>query len=109
MLATVPELVVQPGRFLMIEPTLGRVDAQEEVATIHGVNVPLAAYFYEIGAEVQHPGEDLSPVIWRDFFSHWRSVHLNRSQRAVKPKPRVYDAYWRPDDPIPAFFHVLGA
>jgi predicted ATP-grasp superfamily ATP-dependent carboligase len=99
---------VRTGRFLMIEPTVGRVDAQEEVATIHGVNIPLAAYLYEIGAEVPLAEQDLSPVIWRDFFSHWRSVYKNRSQQAIKPNTRVYDAYWRLDDPMPAFFHVLG-
>ena len=39
------------GEFLMIEPTVGRVDWQEEVATLNGVNIPLAAYLHEIGAE----------------------------------------------------------
>jgi D-aspartate ligase len=98
---------IHTGQFLMLEPTVGRVDAQEEVATIHGVNIPLAAYFYEIGAAVPLPEDDFSPVIWRDFFSHWRSVHRNWSQQAAKPNTRIYDAYWRLDDPMPAFFHVL--
>ena len=33
------------GEFLMIEPTVGRIDAQEEVATLHDANIPLAATF----------------------------------------------------------------
>ncbi len=37
------------GQFLMIEPTVGRIDGQEEVATLHGANIPLAAYLYETG------------------------------------------------------------
>jgi len=96
------------GQFMMIEPTVGRADGQEEVATIHGVNIPLAAYYYEIGTEVPLAKHDFSPVIWRDFFSHWRSVHRNRSQQDAKPNRRAYDAYWRLDDPMPVFFHVLG-
>jgi D-aspartate ligase len=96
------------GQFLMIEPTVGRVDAQEEVATIHGVNIPLAAYFYEIGAELPLAEYDLSPVIWRDFFSHWRSIYSSRSWPPANHNTKVYDAYWRVDDPMPAFFHVLG-
>ena len=38
------------GRFLMIEPTVGRTDFQAEVATLNGINIPLAAYTYEIGS-----------------------------------------------------------
>ena len=37
------------GEFLMIEPTVGRLDWQEEVATLNGVNIPLAAYRHETG------------------------------------------------------------
>jgi hypothetical protein len=40
------------GEFLMIEPTAGRIDAQEEVATLHGANIPVAAYSYEAGLTV---------------------------------------------------------
>ena len=32
------------GTFYMIEPTVGRTDYQEEIATLNGVNIPLAAY-----------------------------------------------------------------
>jgi len=37
------------GKFFMIEPTVGRTDWQEEVASLNGVNIPLAAYRYELG------------------------------------------------------------
>jgi hypothetical protein len=40
------------GQFLMIEPTVGRVDGQEEVATLHGLNIPLAAYLHALEARV---------------------------------------------------------
>jgi predicted ATP-grasp superfamily ATP-dependent carboligase len=94
------------GQFLMIEPTVGRVDGQEEVATLHGANIPLAAYLHEIGSPGFRVGEDPAPVIWRDFFLHWMSVRGDSSLPA-KPNTRVYDAYWRRDDPLPLLFHFL--
>jgi predicted ATP-grasp superfamily ATP-dependent carboligase len=94
------------GKFLMIEPTVGRTDGQEEVATLHGANIPLAAYLHEIGSPGPRAAEDPAPVVWQDFFSHRRSVRGNRS-RSAKPDTRVYDAYWRRDDPIPSLFHFL--
>ncbi|MGH9809929.1 MAG: FAD-dependent oxidoreductase, partial [Terriglobia bacterium] len=39
------------GRFYMIEPTVARTDFQEEVATVNGVNIPLASYLHETGGE----------------------------------------------------------
>lgn len=96
------------GRFLMIEPTVGRVDAQEEVATINGVNIPLAVYLYEIGAKVPLAEHECRAGVWRDSLSHWRSTHRRRSQQAVTPNTKIYDAYWRRDDPLPALFHLLG-
>jgi D-aspartate ligase len=95
-------------QFLMIEPTVGRIDGQEEVATLHGANIPLAAYLYEIGLPVPRIEEDPPSVIWRDPFLHWRSLRGNHARPTVKSNVRVYDAYWRIDDPVPALFHYLG-
>ena len=36
-------------RFVMVEPTVGRTDWQEEIATLSGVNIPLSAYRHEVG------------------------------------------------------------
>lgn len=95
------------GKFFMIEPTAGRVDWQEEVATLHGVNIPLAAYRYETGAEPPREPSTIVPVIWRDSARHWRAMR-RAPARADAPKAKVYDAYWHFDDPVPAFFHVLS-
>jgi D-aspartate ligase len=95
------------GRFLMIEPTIGRVDGQEEVATLHGTNIPLAAYLYETGARVPAADENVPSVIWRDPFLHWRSIRCSGRQRGSVHGQRVYDAYWRREDPVPAFFHLV--
>jgi D-aspartate ligase len=94
------------GQFLMIEPTAGRIDAQEEVATLHGANIPLAAYLHETGSPGLSAEAGPPSVIWRDFFSHCLSVRGDRS-RPLTPDTRVYDAYWRRDDPIPSLFHFL--
>jgi D-aspartate ligase len=94
------------GQFLMIEPTVGRIDGQEEVATLHGINIPAAAYLHEVGSPVCRMEEDLAPLIWQDSISHWRSLRCHR--RVLEPKPgmRIYEAYWRRDDPMPAFSHL---
>jgi predicted ATP-grasp superfamily ATP-dependent carboligase len=95
------------GQFLIVEPTAGRINGQEEVATLHGANIPLAAYFYESGLPVPHVEANPPPVIWRDPFRHWRSVRRNPSRPTAPPNIRVYDAYWRLDDPVPMLFHLL--
>ena len=46
---------VRTGRFVMIEPTVGRSDFQEEVATLNGVNIPNAAYCSAVGQPVPPP------------------------------------------------------
>ncbi len=96
------------GQFLMIEPTVGRVDAQEEVATLHDVNIPLAAYLYEVGLAAPRVAQNPASVIWRDYWAHWRSTRGIRPQWAAEPRKRIYNAYWRVDDPMPALFYVLG-
>jgi predicted ATP-grasp superfamily ATP-dependent carboligase len=96
------------GRFFMIEPTVGRVDWQEEVATLHGVNIPLAAYRYEIGAALPPAPDAIVPVIWRDSARHWKAMRRARGGIVAQPKAKVIDAYWRLDDPLPALFHVFS-
>ena len=96
------------GKYMMIEPTVGRIDLQEEVATLHAANIPLAAYLHEIGSPVLRSREDPPPVIWRDFFSHCMSVAVGGNHSlSAKPRARIYDAYWRRGDPIPSIFHFL--
>jgi predicted ATP-grasp superfamily ATP-dependent carboligase len=98
------------GRFLMIEPTVGRVDWQEEIATLNGVNIPLAAYRHELGLDPERTRET-GPAVWRDAWMHWKSSRLHglppELSRAAKVS-RIYGAYWRLNDPMPALFRVLG-
>jgi D-aspartate ligase len=55
------------GKFKIIEPTIGRVDLQSQVATLNGMNMPLVAYLASLGRleEAQafaHPSRD--DVAW---------------------------------------------
>src|SRR4029077_16877616 len=54
------------GKFYMVEPTVGRTDYQEEVATLNGVNIPLAAYRAELGLNPIAPVAAAPPRAWRD-------------------------------------------
>lgn len=90
------------GRFYMIEPTVARTDFQEEVATLNGVNIPLAAYFFETGLPVP-------PVARPARDKAWREPLVNRWSQEQQPDltPRglhdltVVDAYFRVSDPMP--------
>lgn len=89
------------GRFLIVEPTVGRTDWQEEVATLAGVNIPLIAYRHEL---------DLRPLPDRPVDGRivWQSSWVERIRRGATPIPPrsvVVDGYWRHDDPLPALVH----
>ena len=87
------------GRFLIVEPTVGRTDWQEEIATLCGVNIPLIAYRTEL--DLMHPeSSDRQPSI------AWRSSAGFRIPRGALPHgTRIYDAYLRWSDPLPALYH----
>jgi D-aspartate ligase len=95
------------GRFFMIEPTLGRADWQEEIATLHGANIPLAAYLHQMGLEVPAALPDPAQASWRASWSHARPAQEQGGDRAARPPlSRRYDAYWRLHDPLPAVFYA---
>jgi len=94
------------GRFLMIEPTVGRTDFQEEIGTLNGVNIPLAAYCGEIGkAFPVSPAQNSSAWSVSDI-DRWSS-EMQGQPRAFPAALRRYDALWRIDDPAPWCYSVL--
>ena len=97
------------GAFLMIEPTVGRVDRQAEVATLHGVNIPLAAYCYELNLPMPSIDARSRPIIWRDLLRHRRAIWRLQPKQGEKLRCRIYDAYWRANDPMPALSYALAA
>src|SRR5699024_6162094 len=89
------------GDFYMIEPTVGRTDYQEEVATLNGVNIPLAAYCTKLGLPLPGTRENPPPRIWCDGTSDRRSAREAGATRANPAGGRVVDALWRAGDPAP--------
>ena len=93
------------GEFVAIEPTVGRTDYQEEVATLNGVNLPLAYYLAASDAApavgMRQPPSERS--IWRDQQADERSAA--HAEQSISGWPsahgKVFDAMWRIDDPMP--------
>ncbi len=90
-------------RFVIIEPTVGRSDWQEEIATLAGVNIPLAAWAWHSGAPPVPQASRPARVVWRSSFRH------RPPAGEIPPGARVHDGYWRIDDPLPALaYYLLG-
>lgn len=89
-------------QFMMIEPTVGRTDWQEEIATLCGVNIPLAAYRHELGLPPMPDAPCLVPVAWRATFSDGVPPDL------LAGRMKIVDGYFRWCDPVPALqFYCL--
>ena len=96
------------GKFYMVEPTAGRTDYQEEVATLNGVNIPLAAYLYETQSATvpatKTPAANIPtpPRIWRDpQADKWSFEEGGGKIDARSTSHMVKDAYLRWNDPRP--------
>ncbi len=89
-------------KFYMIEPTVARTDFQEEVATINGVNLPLAAYSYEYNLNISESKVSNPARIWKDSQSDkWSFEEGNRITDERSRQLPVTSAYWRFNDPLP--------
>ncbi len=97
------------GEFFMIEPTVGRIDWQEEVAPLNGVNIPLAAYLYEIGLPVGSSSRTRQPLrVWIYPPSYVRSVLCSRLLlHGAWKNMRIKSPCWNLDDPVPSAFFLL--
>jgi D-aspartate ligase len=91
------------GRFYMIEPTVGRTDYQEEIATLNGVNIPHALYRGEMGLPLPTPQTVAPPRAWRDplGYANARMAGAPDPMLGISPNIKIYDAYFRMDDPMP--------
>jgi len=88
------------GVFMMVEPTVGRTDYQEEVSTLNGINIPYAAYLLELGLDIPEFRQSVRPVVWRDSRADRQSAAMT-GQSVDLNGARVMDALWRRDDPGP--------
>jgi len=93
------------GKLFMIEPTVGRTDWQEEVASINGINIPLAAYRYELGLPQSPSSRPSGSLVWTYPPSYWRSTLVSFHDRRPAGA-RVKSACWCFDDPVPLAFFV---
>ena len=93
---------VRTGRFLMVEPTVGRTDWQEEIATLCGVNLPAIAYWHALG-RASAPSR-LSDAAHR---YAWRAEREFQLQPEFRAGRRIVDGYFRWNDPLPGLYrHV---
>jgi predicted ATP-grasp superfamily ATP-dependent carboligase len=87
-------------RFLIIEPTVGRTDWQEEISTLSGTNIPITAYYKECNLPVP-PSNRIPGIVWQQSY-----IDRIRSGFGIVPRhATVVDGYWRRNDPIPALIH----
>ena len=87
------------GKFIMIEPTIGRSDYQEAVATWHGYNIPLAAHQHISGQPVSSASPSSNRYIWVDR-DGIRSAG-RAQQQSFRPAGIYRDALCAWNDPLP--------
>jgi predicted ATP-grasp superfamily ATP-dependent carboligase len=95
------------GEFYMVEPTVGRTDFQEEVATLHGHNLPLAAYCAETGSALPPVQAVNTRTLWREPVTDRWSLEL-QPELINPPGVAIADAYWRWNDPMPGIQLLSG-
>ena len=88
------------GEFVIIEPTVGRTDWQEEIATLCGINLPLLTYRAEIGLP------NLAPPKLAPQAAAWRSsLGFRPPPGFLGEKTKLVDGFLRWIDPLPAVYH----
>jgi predicted ATP-grasp superfamily ATP-dependent carboligase/thioredoxin reductase len=88
------------GRFFVIEPTVGRTDWQEEIATLCGMNLPMLAYRTALGqAAYAEPQGESGRIVWRE------SIGTHIPEGLVARRAKIIDGYFRWGDPMPALYH----
>lgn len=87
------------GQFYVVEPTVGRTDFQEEVATLNGCNLPYAAFAYECGLAVP-ASLSVPKTIWQEPTSNRWSTQEQGEHPDFK-RDLICDAYFRWNDPMP--------
>jgi D-aspartate ligase len=86
------------GEFVVVEPTVGRADWQQEIATLCGVNIPAIAYRTALGEPVESLGAIDPAVAWRTSFRY------RPRAGALPPGSRIVDGYFRRADPLPGVY-----
>jgi D-aspartate ligase len=89
------------GRFLMVEPTVGRANLQQEISALCGVNICHVAYCDAAG--LPRPQIHLDPAhVWRDEFRDHIAAWILGVECFYPSGYQIHNSYWRWDDPAPA-------
>lgn len=97
------------GDYVIVEPTVGRTDFQEEVATLNGINIPLSAYCDVLGLPMPAHAASAKPRVWRERMADAQSAESTPADSARLPAhARVVDALWRASDPGPTLAALAG-
>jgi D-aspartate ligase len=87
------------NRFVIIEPTVGRTDWQEEIATLCGANIPVAAYWAELGEPLRKAEAEPREAAWRASIGHRMPLGM------LPVGARTFDGYFRLSDPLPGLYY----
>jgi D-aspartate ligase len=90
------------GEFVVVEPTVGRADWQQEIATLCGVNIPAIAYRTALGEPIESVGAIDPTVAWRE------SIRYRPRAGALPPGTRIVDGYFRRADPLPGVYSLYA-
>jgi predicted ATP-grasp superfamily ATP-dependent carboligase len=95
----------QDGKYYLIEPTVGRLNQQEYVATLAGYNIPLSAYTDLAGIEIRPREPENNTIVYIDELAeiqsvwvHFRRNHLTFSQWIKTLQGKRYYRYFNGDD-----------
>jgi hypothetical protein len=91
---------LEAERLVIIEPTVGRTDWEEEIATLSGTNIPAIGYCKECGVPIP-PSKSIPGVVWQGSYMERMRVGFG----VVPSNATVVDGFWRRDDPFPALVH----
>lgn len=93
--------------YVMIEPTIGRTDHQEEIATLNGTNLVWTAYRLALGLDAPAVKSVSPPRIWKDPMADANAAAVDKRIACPPPRDaRVVDALWRPNDPGPSLLDL---
>ncbi len=74
------------GKYYLIEPTVGRLNQQEYVATVNGINLPLRCYNYITGSDIEEILPPRKKIIYMDELYEISSVWVHFKERIISPK-----------------------
>jgi predicted ATP-grasp superfamily ATP-dependent carboligase len=71
------------GRYYLIEPTVGRVNQQEYIATLNGTNLPLRCYCFLTGSNIDEELPPLKEIILIDEPAEIASAYVHMREKMI--------------------------